>query len=132
MERLWLRNRRILFERLRSLFLIFSRIKKCQICPGLDNAVNEIFNKQICSYTEMVLAILECCVGDGRVFCTKANKRKDCLFLCFFNDRGKVCLAVLLQMRKILSLMLCKNVTVEVWDITLKLCNIYKLKAFFS
>ena len=44
-------------------------------CPCLENAVNEIFNKQIRSYTEMMLAILGCCVGDARVSCTRANKK---------------------------------------------------------
>ena len=56
--------------------------EKVYYCAGMEKAVNEIFNKQICSYTEMVLAILECCVGDGRVFCTRANKKKK--IVCFF------------------------------------------------
>ena len=56
--------------------------EKVYYCLCLENAVNEIFNKQIHSYTEMMLAISECCVGDARVFCTRANEKKDCLVLC--------------------------------------------------
>ena len=49
--------------------------EKVYFCPCLENAVNKIFNKQIRFYTKMTLAILECCVGDSRVLCTRVNKK---------------------------------------------------------
>ena len=36
---------------------------------------NEIFKNQICSYTEMMLAVSECCVDDVRFFCTRVNEK---------------------------------------------------------
>ena len=56
--------------------------EKLYYCPCLENTVNQIFYQQICSYTEMLLAISECCVSDLRVFCTRVNEKKDCLFIC--------------------------------------------------
>ena len=42
--------------------------EKVYYCPCLENTVNQTFNQQIYFYTEMMLAISECCVGDSRVF----------------------------------------------------------------
>ena len=42
--------------------------EKVYYCPCGENAINEIFKKQIHSYTEIMLAVSECCVGDARVF----------------------------------------------------------------
>ena len=50
--------------------------EKVYYCLCLENAVNEIFNEQIHSYTEMMLAISECCVGDARVFVQEQTKKK--------------------------------------------------------
>lgn len=40
------------------------------------------FLKEIRSYTAIMPAISECCVGNAQLFCTRVSKKSDCLFLC--------------------------------------------------
>ena len=55
--------------------------EKVYYCPSLENTVNQTFNQQIYFYTEMMLAISECCVGDSRVFLWMKRK-----IVCFFSN----------------------------------------------
>ena len=49
-------------------------------CPCLKYTLDEIFDNEIRSYTEMMLAVSECCVGDSQVFCMRVQEKMNCLF----------------------------------------------------
>ena len=50
--------------------------EKVCYCPCLKNSVDEIFNNEIRSYTEMMLGIQECCVCVIHKFTAREQKRK--------------------------------------------------------
>ena len=56
--------------------------EKVYNCPCLKNVIDEIFNNEIRSYTEMMLGISECCVGDSQVYCLRAEEKTNYLFIC--------------------------------------------------
>ena len=112
--------------------------EKVYHCPCLKNAADEIFNNEICSYTEMILAASECCVGDSQVFCMSVEEKTNCLFLC-----QPHLLITMMSEAKIDCSWACEKVIVFnalhkrycrgcVRHYCQKLCDIYQFKFFNS
>ena len=64
--------------------------EKVYHCPCLKNAADEIFHNEICSYTEMILAASECCVGDSQVFCMSVEEKMFVSLSATFVDNNDV------------------------------------------
>lgn len=86
----------------------------------------------------MMLAILQCCVGDSRVFCAGVNEKKDFVFTCqphlliTMMVEGKIdCTSVdgKYIVFEVLQKRYCRGC---VRHYSQNLCNIYKSKIFSS
>lgn len=51
-------------------------------CPCLKNTIEEIFKAEIWCYSEIILAVSECCQCDSNVYCLRVQEKLSCLFLC--------------------------------------------------
>ena len=56
--------------------------EKVCYCPCLMDAIDYIFNNEIRSYTETMLAISECFVDDSQIHCMKVEEKTNFVFVC--------------------------------------------------
>ena len=53
--------------------------EKVYHCPSLKNATEEIFKAEIWCYSEIILAVSECCKCDSNVYCLRVQEKSNCL-----------------------------------------------------
>ena len=110
-------------------------LEKVYHCPFLKNAIEEIFKTEIQCYSEIILAVSECCKCDPNVYCLRVQEKSNCLFLC------QAHLIIMLSEAKFdcismdetdlvfnaLQKHYCKSCVRHYCE---KLCNIYQFKFF--
>ena len=57
--------------------------EKVYHCLCLKNALDEIFENDIRNYSEIILAVTECCQGNSDLYCLRVQEKTNCLFLYY-------------------------------------------------